>query len=94
MIRLLLGTCALIFLIEASYFATHRTKMYFGLPMKHPANVKTISQLWLVIMAAMTLLAGAATISLNLPLIFATLILGCVVELLMAISVSSLLLKP
>ncbi|QLL69535.1 hypothetical protein [Lactobacillus sp. 3B(2020)] len=93
-IRILVFICAMIFLIETNYFRTHQEKMYFGMPMKHPENVKTTSKIWMIILALMTILALVAAFTMNLVIIFTTLILGCILELLMAISVSSILLKP
>ena len=93
LVRILVFTCAVVFLIEASYFYTHQAKMYFDMPMKYPETVKTTSKTWMIMMGLMTVLALIATFTMNLIIIFTTLILGCILELLMAISVSSILLK-
>lgn len=92
LIRILVFLCALIFLVEAGYFWAHRTKMYFAAPLRHPARLKTASQTWALLLLVLVVLTIAAAITLNLALVFASLILGCLAELLVVITVSVLLL--
>lgn len=93
MITILLLCCALIFAVEAAYFFTHQTKMYFAAPLRHPNALKKAGQIWGTTMTVLTIGTLVAAFTVNITLVFIILVLGCLAQLLLALTVSTLLLK-
>ncbi|KRL96437.1 hypothetical protein [Limosilactobacillus equigenerosi] len=93
MIQILTIIFGVILAIQAGYFATHQHREFLGFPYRHPKAQATLAKIWAVILSLVTLLVWGMAYLNNPILILWSLTAACLIELAMAWSTVTLLLK-
>lgn len=93
MIQILTIIFGLILAIQASYFATHQHREFLGFPHRHPKGQATLAKIWATVLSVLALVIWGMAYLNNPILILWTLAAACLIELAMAWSTVTLLLK-